>query len=157
QTPGDLAEALATLLRTGELPGEHQALTLNTARTLIGHTGVINGVAFLPDGKALVTGSADRSLRVWDVQAGGVLRTIGDGKQEVNCLAVVPTNGRILAGQGVTIRVYDSASGKEAGRLSGHNDAVRAVAVSPDGELAVSGGDDRTIRLWDLTTFREIQ
>src|SRR5262249_28677302 len=67
QPPAELAEALATLLRTGELPGIHYAVELKTARSLTGHTGVINALAFLPDGKSLVTGGADRSLRLWDI------------------------------------------------------------------------------------------
>src|SRR5262245_17871951 len=56
QTPGELASALETLLRTGELPGGHQAVTLTAARMLSGHAEVVTAVAFLPDGKTLVSG-----------------------------------------------------------------------------------------------------
>jgi hypothetical protein len=149
QTPGELAQALETLLRTGELPGGHQAVALAPVRTLAGHTGAVTVVAFLPDAKTLVTGGADRTLRLWDVDSGQEKRRLGDGRHTVGCVAVSAT-GLILAGQGVTVRGYDAATGKEVLRLSGHNDAVRCVAVTADGRSAVTGSDDRTVRVWEL-------
>src|SRR5205807_10478898 len=142
-----LARALETLLRTGDLPGGHQAVALPSLGTLTGHTGVVVAVAFLPDGKTLVSGGADRTLRAWDVETGQEKLRFGDGKYAVGCLAV-SAGGLVLAGQGVTVRGWDALTGREVLRLSGHNDAVRCVAFSADGRRAVTGGDDRTVRIW---------
>jgi WD40 repeat protein len=156
QTPGELAGVLETLLRTGDLPGGHAPESIPELRKLTGHTGVVLCVAFCQEGRTVVSGSADRTLRLWDAGSGAEKRSLGDGKHEVGCLAVVPGTGVVLAGQGVTVRGWDPATGRELFRLSGHNDAVRALAVSADGKRAISGGDDRTVRIWDLDRGREM-
>src|SRR4029079_16069115 len=104
----------------------------------------VTAVAFGADGKALVSGGADRSVRVWDADTGKERLKVADGKQEVGCLAIVPTTGVLLVGQGGTVRDTDAVSGRELYKLTGHNDAVLSIAVSSDGKRAATGGDDRT-------------
>jgi tRNA A-37 threonylcarbamoyl transferase component Bud32 len=157
RTPAELAAALDTLLRTGGLPGGHTPDPIREAACLRGHGGTVGAVAFLPDGRSVVSGGADRSLRVWDLESGKERLRFGDARHEVACVAVNSGKGLVLAGQGVTVRAWDPASGNEVLRLTGHTNAVRSVAVSADGRLAVSGGDDRTVRTWDLQGGREVQ
>jgi WD40 repeat protein len=76
---------------------------------------------------------------------------------QVRCLAVTPDGRLALAGadDGV-VRLWDLASGREAGRLEGHKSWVRGLAVSADGNRVLTGGEDG-LRLWDLDARKELR
>ena len=67
-------------------------------------------------------------------------------------------DGKLLltGGEDKTMRLWDLETGKEVRRFEGHTDKVRAVAFSPDGKQAVSGGlfSDPTVRVWDVESGR---
>jgi WD40 repeat protein len=82
--------------------------------------------------------------------------------------AFLPDGKRVLsAGFDKVLRLWDAETGRELGRFEEHSDGILAVAVSPDGRMALSGGGafgfpraeegkDFTVRLWDLTSHRVI-
>ena len=111
-------------------------------------------VAFSPDGRRIVSGSGDNTLRLWDAATGKPIGSPLQGHDAyVNSVAFSPDGRRIVSGSNdKTLRLWDAATGKPIGSpLQGHTSLVRSVAFSPDGRRIVSGSVDKTLRLWDVS------
>jgi WD40 repeat protein len=123
-----------------------------------GHTGAVAGVAITPDGKTLVSIGNDNAVRVWDVAAGKLVKSLEGHTSWVGSLLVTPDGTKaITAGGDYIIRVWDLKNGRQSDVLEGHSQSVRGLAISADGRYLVSGGGDKTCRLWDLSTRKEIK
>src|SRR6267154_896043 len=122
---------------------------------LRGHSGGVMSAAFSPDGKRIVTGSYDKTIRLWDAETGEPLRAPLEGHEHwVSSVAFSPDGKRIVSGSyDKTIRLWDAETGEPLrAPLEGHEHWVSSVAFSPDGKRIVSGSYDKTIRLWDAET-----
>lgn len=117
-------------------------------RTLIGHRGVVAGLAFSPFGGLLASAGHDRSVRIWDLTAGTPLYDLPLHRGAVWSVAFSP-DGRLLAtGEQKTIHLWSTAGYAEIGELQGHADFVSSLAFSPRGDLLASGSLDKTVRVW---------
>ena len=122
---------------------------------LKGHTGEVHSVAYSPDGQHTISGSYDRTIRIWDAETGDL---VGDPLKghtgAVHSVAYSPDGQHIISGSyDSTIRIWDAKTGSPGGDpLKGHTGWVHSVAYSPDGHHIISGSYDRTIRIWDAET-----
>jgi WD40 repeat protein len=123
-------------------------------QTFKGHEEAVYAVALSPDGKLLLTGSFDRTIRLWDVVTGKEIKTYGgpNGHQnQVLSVAFAP-DGLTFASGGSdnTAKIWDIPQ-RAPLRETLFADAVTAVAISADGKLHAAGGKDGTIKLWNPT------
>jgi WD40 repeat protein len=126
--------------------------------TQLGHTQGVNSVAFSPDGKQILSGSYDSTVKLWDMVSGREIRTFQEHISGVNSVAFSPDGRQVLSGStDTTSKLWDVASGREIRTFSGHTGFVHSVAFSPDGRQILSGSSDNTIKLWDAAGGREIR
>ena len=127
-------------------------------RTLEGHKGAVLCVALSGDGRLAVSASADKTLKVWDVETGRVLRTLEGHGGWVNGVALSGDGRRaVSASSDTTLKVWDLETGRELHILTGHGGWVNGVALSGDGRLAVSASADKTLKVWDVETGRVLR
>ena len=123
------------------------------AGSVQGASGPTYALAFSPDGRFLAAGSGDGSVRIWDVRRRSLVNTLHGHALPVRCLAFLGMEKLVSGSDDGTLIVWATDTGTPLGVLSGHVGAVRCVAVSPDEKLIVSGGYDRTVRLWDAVAM----
>jgi WD40 repeat protein len=120
---------------------------------LAGHTNAVRAVTFSPDGRRVLTGSLDKTARLWDAKTGAAVTTLGGHTSAVIAVAFAPDGNRVLTGSwDKTAKLWDAATGAVLVTLQGHKAPLSAVAFSPDGTRVLTGSDDSTARLWDAAT-----
>ncbi|MBE9072188.1 WD40 repeat domain-containing protein [Microcystis sp. LEGE 08355] len=124
---------------------------------LEGHDSPVQSVNFSPDGKTLVSGSEDKTIKLWNGSTGQEIRTLKGHDKWVNSVNFSPDGKTLVSGsEDKTIKLWNVETGQEIRTLKGHN-YVNSVNFSPDGKTLVSGSDDNTIKLWNESTGQEIR
>jgi WD40 repeat protein len=117
---------------------------------LTGHEKGVQSAQFSPDGKRIVTASADKTARVWDAATGKTLATLAGHEQAVYSAQFSPDGTRLVTRSADwTARVWDAATGKALATITGHTNVVWSAQFSPDGTRLVTASADKTAWLWD--------
>ncbi|MGR3176941.1 MAG: WD40 domain-containing protein [Candidatus Anammoxibacter sp.] len=122
---------------------------LKQIQTLAGHTALITRLDWSPAGTRIVSGSNDRTIKVWDTKTGKAKDTFESPYSRITNLSWSP-NGKLIAAASIyeDVKLMDSRTGKIAGILSGHSGWVSSIAWSPDGESIATTCSDEEIRIW---------
>jgi WD40 repeat protein len=129
--------------------------------TLEGHSFGVTSVGFSPDGKRIVSGSNDATVKVWDAQTGQETLTLTGHSDWVRSVSFSPDGKRIVSGSSdTTLKVWDAQTGRVMLTLKPYSESVYSVSFSPDGKRIVSGGggggrnqQPGEIKVWDISSL----
>ena len=124
---------------------------------LSGHDGWITSVDYSPDGRFLVSGSSDRTVRVWSVADSEEVSTFVGHMSMVNAVEFSPDGELIIsASSDATVRIWSLSKQKEIATIVAHKYGVNDVTFSPDGKLFATAARDYTVKLWSTETLEAI-
>lgn len=130
---------------------QNPVVGISLDQTLVGHLDSVWSVALNSDGH-LVSGSADKTIKIWNLDTGQLLRTLSGHTDVVRSVTLSSDGQTVASGSGdKTIKLWSLQTG-QIRTLLGHSGPVWSVAISPDGQTLVSGSDDNTIKIWNLRT-----
>ena len=144
-----------TALTREEIGGRPEKAT--EPRQLTGHRDRVSAIALTPDGRRVISGSHDDTIKVWDLESGKELRT-WHSRAHVDALALTADGQRVVSiAEGTNIaliRVWDLARGELLRTLKG-NHPVRKAALTPDGRRAFIAQEGK-VRLWDVDENKDV-
>src|SRR5262249_8906034 len=117
-----------------------------------GHAGAVMDLCLAPDGRTLTTFARNDVAHVWDLATGQELRQLPLPAGATHVAR--DADGRHVAtSMGSAVTLWDAATGKEAGKIDPGFQGVAALAVSPDGKVVATRGQQANeIYLWDRAT-----
>ena len=118
-----------------------------------GHKSTVNSLAFSPNGRSLISGSDDRSVRIWNIRDGSskVLPLIVTSSFFIS-VAFSPYGRYVAAGNlDNFLWIWDSRAHRLVAKWEGHADSLWCTEFTPDGKGLISGSSDQTAKYWDVT------
>jgi len=119
-----------------------------------GHTGSISQILYSGNGLLLTTSADDPTAKLWDLNTGDVLKLFDAPRGTL--FALSPNGSQAASGHRNSVTIFDLKTGNPVRQLDGHTAKVTALTFSADGRRIASGSEDRSGRIWNLTTGQSI-
>ena len=117
---------------------------------------IVLDLAFRPDGKKLAIASADKTIRIIDMENLKVQNTLLSHADFVNAIAWSKDGTKLVsASRDKSAKVFDAETGQLLISYQGHGNAVRGVVMLPDGQQVVSTGSDKKIHRWNVADAKK--
>ena len=141
---------VAMAINVGSVVEVCDARTGEKLQTLSGHTLPVLSTSFSPNGRQLVTGSADNTAIIWDLSPGRAATVLKGHSSQVRSAVFSPDGHKVVtASDDKTIRIWDVATGQQITSFNA-GDRTWDAEFSPDGNQIVSASVDQAAHIWDL-------
>ncbi len=127
-------------------------------QVLDGHENAVQSLAYSPQQLLLASGSADKTVRVWNLDTLALKRSYRGPRDFVTSVAF-SQSGKLLAAGSLDgrIQIWSVLSSRRLRALNGHRGRIADIAFSPSGDQLASAGEDGTVRVWDLQRGRIVR
>lgn len=126
-------------------------------RVIMGHVGWVRSVAVEPENQWFATGSADRTIKIWDLASGKLKLTLTGHISAVRGLAISDRHPYMFSvGEDKMVKCWDLEQNKVTRHYHGHLHGVYACALHPTLDLLMTAGRDAVVRVWDMRSRREV-
>lgn len=115
------------------------------------HSDVVGTLATNAVDPQVITGSYDKTIKLWDLTAGKSMVTLTNHKKAVRDLKMHPKEFSFLSASQDNLKKWQAKDGKFLKNFEGHNAVVNTLAINEDGVVA-SGGDNGSMHMWDYQT-----
>ena len=134
-----------------------KCLQLLTLIMFPGHSTGIECVRFGYTEELVCAGSQSGALKIWDLEAAKLLRTLTGHKSGVKCIDFHPYGDFLCSGSSDTsLRLWDTRRKGCIFSYKGHTQQINKVKFSPDGQWIASAGAEGVVKMWDLRAGKQL-
>jgi len=126
-------------------------ITGSQVAALSGHTDWIQSLTFSLDGTLLMSGSLDKTVKLWDIQTGGVIKTYGHTSQVLS-VSISPDSTTLASGcEDNSIHLWSVWTGECFYTINGHIGMINSVSFSPtNSQHLISASKDHSVKQWGI-------